>query len=428
MKILICGLPGSGKTTLAKSLAKLLNAKLLNADEVRTQNNDWDFSEDGRVRQAQRMRELADAIVYTGETVIADFICPTKKTREEFNADYTIWMDTIKEGRYEDTNVMFEKLKEKEYDWLVGEWNDNTHELLFPGIKREMAYHQTCHLYRKWSSLSNPDCWCDRNGRDSFETKDDNGKIIGFEQYNNDYLSRSEINEETLSKKHVLFLGDSFIYGHGVKREDNLASQFKNNIKRQTEYSCFNLGYPGGNNTLSLLRLQQWCNVHSDQIDTVYFCLTDIAREIYWELENNDWSWDDNMYEQTDANEPFLYIPSRPRRIRYKKQQQAFENMTSKINYLAKLEVILISVINMSRIHGFNLFFFDTFQNLLTPQERNIITKIIPTQKNIIWGEPDYRTGSIIEDIISKDDSHWNATGTKKIADKLYENTKEWYI
>jgi len=109
MKILIMGLPGSGKTTLAQMMAPRLNAVWLNADEVRKEANDWDFSEDGRRRQSLRMRSLAEGAVGNNRTVVADFVCPTKKTREHFGADYTVWMDTIEEGRFEDTNKMFEE-------------------------------------------------------------------------------------------------------------------------------------------------------------------------------------------------------------------------------------------------------------------------------------------------------------------------------
>jgi adenylylsulfate kinase len=109
MKILIMGLPGSGKTTLAQMMAPRLNAVWLNADEVRKEANDWDFSEDGRRRQSLRMRSLAEGAVGNNRTVVADFVCPTKKTREHFGADYTIWMDTIKQGRFDDTNKMFEE-------------------------------------------------------------------------------------------------------------------------------------------------------------------------------------------------------------------------------------------------------------------------------------------------------------------------------
>ena len=103
------GLPGSGKTTLANELAPLLNAKRLNADKVRREASDWDFSEEGRIRQAKRMADFALKLRKENNYVIADFICPTPEARSLFPSDYVIWVDTIKEGRFEDTNKMFVK-------------------------------------------------------------------------------------------------------------------------------------------------------------------------------------------------------------------------------------------------------------------------------------------------------------------------------
>ena len=115
--ILIMGLPGAGKTTLADELAPKLNAKRLNADEVRKAANDWDFSEEGRKRQAKRMADFALELKNQGNYVVADFICPTPEARNLFPADFVIWVDTIKEGRFEDTNQMF--IKPEKYDFHV---------------------------------------------------------------------------------------------------------------------------------------------------------------------------------------------------------------------------------------------------------------------------------------------------------------------
>jgi len=115
--ILIMGLPGSGKTTLANELATMLDTKRLNADEVRREANDWDFSKEGRKRQAKRMAEFALKLKNEGNYVIADFICPTPEARSLFPADYIIWVDTIKEGRFDDTNKMF--VKPDKYDFHV---------------------------------------------------------------------------------------------------------------------------------------------------------------------------------------------------------------------------------------------------------------------------------------------------------------------
>ena len=111
------GLPGSGKTTLAKKLIPFYNAVWLNADKVRKEADDWDFSSEGRIRQADRMKTLAQKAIDEGRNVVADFICPTEQTRSDFNADYIIWMDTIKEGRFDDTNKMF--VQPTNYDFKV---------------------------------------------------------------------------------------------------------------------------------------------------------------------------------------------------------------------------------------------------------------------------------------------------------------------
>jgi len=123
-RILIMGLPGAGKTYLAQALKQYLEShsvmfhpdaetvhssqarvEWFNADDVRKRFNDWDFSQEGRIRQSHRMRELADASA--ADFVIVDFVAPLPEMRYNFKADWTIWMDTIDAGRYEDTNKMF---------------------------------------------------------------------------------------------------------------------------------------------------------------------------------------------------------------------------------------------------------------------------------------------------------------------------------
>ena len=89
----------------------------LNGDAVRKELNDWDFTETGRTRQADRMKNYALQHKKNNRNVVADFICPTEQTRKDFGADYIVWMDTIKEGRFEDTNKMFEE--PKNYDYKV---------------------------------------------------------------------------------------------------------------------------------------------------------------------------------------------------------------------------------------------------------------------------------------------------------------------
>jgi len=139
-RILIMGLPGSGKTTLAAELkrylelhgtADLSNAEMLpitgfrphvtwfNADDIRRKYNDWDFSNDGRIRQSIRMFQFS--IESGGDYVICDFVAPLVEQRNNFKADWTIWVDTIREGRYADTNAAF--VEPEVYDFRVTEQN-----------------------------------------------------------------------------------------------------------------------------------------------------------------------------------------------------------------------------------------------------------------------------------------------------------------
>ena len=134
MKILIFGLPGAGKTWLAQKLYQQLpECAWYNADKIREMANDWDFTPEGRLRQATRMRNIANFEKENGRWVICDFVCPTAHTRELFDADISIWVDTISEGRFEDTNKIFET--PQVVDHIVHTWRPDTHVSMANVIK-----------------------------------------------------------------------------------------------------------------------------------------------------------------------------------------------------------------------------------------------------------------------------------------------------
>lgn len=162
-RILIMGLPGSGKTTLATALKNHLtdikhegygiNVEWFNADEVRKKFNDWDFSETGRIRQSLRMRELADNS--SAEYVICDFVAPLVEMRNNYKADWTIWMDTIREGRYTDTNAMFQE--PEIYDFRITEqnaekWSDFIAEHILNNTRRPIFdwKKETVQMLGRW--------------------------------------------------------------------------------------------------------------------------------------------------------------------------------------------------------------------------------------------------------------------------------------
>lgn len=121
-KILVMGLPGAGKTWLANELAALLRAQHFNADAIRaTISRDLSFSHEDRIEQAKRMGCLCDHAILNGKIAIADFVCPTPETRQAFGDCYTVWVDTLQEGRYEDTNALF--VPPSQVDYHVTEWH-----------------------------------------------------------------------------------------------------------------------------------------------------------------------------------------------------------------------------------------------------------------------------------------------------------------
>jgi len=138
MKILVAGLSGSGKTTLADKLAKKLGAEFtverINADEVRALTNNWDFSIDGRMRQ---VNELVNRCDIDKDIIVCDFIAPLKDIRQTFDADYTIWLDTVQESQYADTDALFEPIDNAHY--IITHHHEENIDDLIADIKLQLS-------------------------------------------------------------------------------------------------------------------------------------------------------------------------------------------------------------------------------------------------------------------------------------------------
>lgn len=139
------GLPGAGKTYLAERLQQEISAAWYNADAIRKMADDWDFSDEGRSRQANRMKTLADFEKSNGRNVICDFVCPFESARDHFEADITIWMDTIEAGRFEDTNKVFQPPSPADIDFVITKdtwWDDKSVNTWLEKIKNNILKEQ----------------------------------------------------------------------------------------------------------------------------------------------------------------------------------------------------------------------------------------------------------------------------------------------
>lgn len=140
MRILVFGLPGAGKSTFSICLRKWLTTYdrkpiWLNADQIRDEYNDWDFSHEGRLRQAQRLHNMSKC---EKNVYIVDFVCPTEETRKIFDPDITVFMDTIKEGRYEDTNKLFQQPDPDFVDYTIQDFSIASHDAVTQAIKQRL--------------------------------------------------------------------------------------------------------------------------------------------------------------------------------------------------------------------------------------------------------------------------------------------------
>lgn len=154
MKILIFGLPGAGKTYLCNQIVEIMGDRIvhINADKMREEANDWDFSEQGRWRQYRRMLDKANEVSSRSKIALVDFVCPYKSAREQFNADLTIFMGTQVKSKYEDTNKVFEWPHWTEFDFDFVEWDEENPYTVIWALHHKMFDYQkeTVQMLGRW--------------------------------------------------------------------------------------------------------------------------------------------------------------------------------------------------------------------------------------------------------------------------------------
>jgi hypothetical protein len=292
-------------------------------------------------------------------------------------------------------------------------------------------------MKNRFSSVSNANCYKNLRG---VECKWKN--IIGpnagtYDVIENDYYSRSTINDEILKKKHILFLGDSFVFGHGLTHTDTMGVHFEE-LLNNDEYCVINLGVPGSSYEHAYLRLQQWCNQFGDNIHSVYFGLThpfrkmhiidyaldvDITFENLYDSTTNidivDFLIDQKPYDYGDVllahRDFYKYTTSRPA-----------------IDILAQWDRQVAMLKTQSKAYRFNTCTFQTASLGVSPSEHRTIKQ----HADVLEGFPKFTYGlremsdKGLNDshlIDPKNNRHWNGLGNKQVAFNLLRETKHWY-
>ena len=336
-------------------------------------------------------------------------------------------------------------------------------------------------MNKKFSSLSNANCYEDLRGKECVWEN-----IIGptagtYDVIENDYYSRSIIDDEILKKKHILFLGDSFVFGHGVAHVDSMGIRFEE-LLNNDEYCIINLGVPGASYERSFLRLQQWCNQFGDNIHSVYFGLTHPFRTMYvldyamedferrflsgqainWSgsagvVEFNGYSGGPvNLYDKRnrinidnvdwviinrDEIEDFL-IDQTPyaMKIPYDNgdivlAHRAFYKYTacrSTIDILTQWDRQVAMLKTQGKAYQFNTCTFQTSTADISPPEHETIKQ----HADVLEGFPKftYCLQEVSDDKLGEEhhidpinNRHWNILGNKQVAINLFKETKHWY-
>ena len=328
-------------------------------------------------------------------------------------------------------------------------------------------------MNKKFSSLSNANCYEDLRGKECI-WKNVIGPSAGtYDVIENDYYSRSIINDEILKKKHILFLGDSFVFGHGITHANSMGVRFEE-LLNNDEYCIINLGVPGASYERSFLRLQQWCNQFGDNIHSVYFGLThpfrtmyvlDYAMEDFQERGRHE-CWHkalieeginfDNLYAKRNkiniddvdwvtigrVEIEDLLIDQTPYAMKTPYDNgdivlahRAFYKYTayrSTIDILTQWDRQVAMLKTQGKAYQFNTCTFQTVTTDITPLEHETIKQHVDVLEDFpkfIYCLQEKSDDKLYDShlIDPKKNRHWNSLGNKQVASNLFKETKHWY-
>tara|TARA_B100000809_G_scaffold265333_1_gene323829 strand:- start:1216 stop:2145 length:930 start_codon:yes stop_codon:yes gene_type:complete len=278
------------------------------------------------------------------------------------------------------------------------------------------------------------------------------------EDYNNDYMARSTIPDDIDEKKHILFFGDSFIFGDKLSNNETLSTHFEK-ILNNDEYCVVNLAVNGSSLEHALLRLQQWCNSFPNNIHSIYLGITELSRSTHWINRHED---KEDLY-TTEVKEfgplaiRFDYLVNSPPEKYYrdgndkghmhydyhesKTMHKALTKMITKTNCFKRLEENLILAKYIAKIHNFNVYTFYTIrpfrprdgkgqiisnQNLEEENSEHEIIKSYLENSNFIYRYNPLAHGD--EDkVYSLPCGHWNTLGCELVANEIMNETEHWY-
>ncbi len=290
-----------------------------------------------------------------------------------------------------------------------------------------------------------------------------NGKRVQYdfvkesEDYNNDYMSRSTIPDDIDKKKHILFFGDSFIFGDKLSNNETVPAHFEK-ILNNDEYCVINLAVNGSSLEHALLRLQQWCNSFPNNIHSIYLGITELSRSTHWinRKEDKEDLYTTEVKEFGPTTVRLDYLISHPwpkyfddfegnRHIHNewpvsKTLHKAVTNMITKTSCCKRLEENLALAKYIAKAHNFNVYTFFTILPFRTKEERSSISKQNLEEENseheIIKSYLEnsnfiYKYNPLIQGeedkVYNLPCGHWNTFGCELVANQIMNETEHWY-